>query len=182
MKKLFYLFFLLSITVQANIKEDMFNFYENKKYEKVCNLGFSNFNKFPRDQDFLMLYSFGCLHSDYIDRLTVPIGMLKYTKEARKNAAYFAAILLQKKLLYNALVDGYPLSSYKFPTTDYILSKIFDYYTALGEHNPRNFYLFDDHKNPKLTYKLYLNKTSKPYKMIIEEYYDNTLVKKHIYW
>ncbi|NPA66945.1 MAG: hypothetical protein GXO11_08700, partial [Epsilonproteobacteria bacterium] len=71
---------------------------------------------------------------------------------------------------------------YKLPTTDYILSKIFDYYTALGKHTPRNFYLFDDPDNPKLNYKLYLQKSSKPYKMIIEEYYDTTLVKKHIYW
>ncbi len=182
MKIIFYLLLLFSVSLSANIKKDMLNFYENKKYAKVCNLGFRHFNKYSKDQDFLMLYSFGCLHSDFIDRLTLPIGMLKYTKEARANAAYFAAILLQKKLLYNALIDNYQLSKYKLPTTDYILSKIFDYYVALGKHPPRDFYLFNDLKNPKLTYKLYLKKNSKPYKMIIEEYYDDTLIKKHTYW
>ena len=89
---------------------------------------------------------------------------------------------MQKKLLYHALVDGYELDRYKLPTTDYILSKIFDYYVALGKHESRNFYLFNDTGNPKISYKLYLVKDSVPYKMVIEEYYDNSLVKKHIYW
>jgi hypothetical protein len=181
MKKLI-LFILLASSLFSDIKEEMFNLYENEKYEDVCNIGFKNFTNNAKDEDFLSLYAFGCLHSDYIDRLTLPISMLKYSKEARANAAYFSVILMQKKLLYHALVDGYELNSYKFPSTDYILSKIFDYYTALGKHQQRNYYLFDDRANKKVSYKLYLAKDSVPYKIIIEEYYDKALVKKHIYW
>ena len=181
MRKLLLLLTLVTFSF-GSIKEDMFNLFENKRYEEVCNIGFSNFGRYTKDEDFLSLYAFGCLYADFIDRLSLPISLLKNSSESRENSAYFAVILMQKKLLYHALVDGYELGSYKFPSTEYILSKIFDYYTALGKHQPRNFYLFDDKTNPKITYKLYLVKDSKPYKMVIEEYYDNALVKKHIYW
>jgi hypothetical protein len=182
MKKIIFFLTFLSFILQADIKETMFSLFENKKYEKVCNIGFDNFKKYKRDEDFISLYAFSCLNSDYIDRLSLPISVLKYTKEARANSVYFSVILMQKKLLYHSLVDGYELYDLKLPTTDYILSKIFDYYVALGKHQRRNFYLFEDKKNPKMTYKLYLVKDRIPYKMVIEEYYENMLVKKHLYW
>ena len=182
MRKLIVTSLLFATFLFADVKEKMFNLYENERYEDVCNIGFGNFSRYAKDEDFLSLYAFGCLKSDFIDRLSLPISLLKYTKEARANSAYFSVILMQKKLLYHSLVDGYELSDYKLPTTDYILSKIFDYYVALGKHQPRNFYLFSDEGNPKITYKLYLVKESVPYKIVIEEYYDNALVKKHIYW
>ena len=182
MKKIVILLLFLTLSLFGDAKEQMFNLYENERYEDVCNIGFKNFGRYAKDEDFLSLYGFGCLKSDFIDRLSLPISLLKYTKEARANSAYFSVILMQKKLLYHALVDGYELAKYKLPTTDYILSKIFDYYVALGKHTQRNYYLFTDKSNPKLSYKLYLVKDSVPYKMVIEEYYDNSLVKKHTYW
>ncbi|SFV50073.1 FIG00470045: hypothetical protein [hydrothermal vent metagenome] len=182
MKKSIIILIFLTSTLFGDVKERMFNLYENERYEDVCNIGFKNFTRYAKDEDFISLYAFGCLKSDFIDRLSIPISILKYTKEARANAAYLSVILMQKKLLYHALVDGYELDKYKFPTTDYILSKIFDYYVALGKHESRNFYLFTDKTNNKLSYKLYLVKEKVPYKMVIEEYYDNSLVKKHIYW
>jgi hypothetical protein len=181
MRKIIFLI-IVPIFLFADVKNDMFNLYENGKYERVCNMGFSNFARYSKDEDFLSLYAFGCLKSDYIDRLSLPVSLLKFSKESRANAAYLSVILMQKKLLYHVLVDGYELGSYKFPTTDYILSKVFDYYTALGKHTSRNYYLFDDKSNSKVSYKLYLLKENVPYKIVIEEYYDNTLVKKHIYW
>jgi hypothetical protein len=174
--------FFLIFSLYGDIKEDMFNLFQNKKFEEVCNMGFANFGKYKQDEDFLSLYAFGCLESDYIDRLSLPMSLLKFSKEARANAAYFSVIFMQKKLLYRALIDNYELYNYKLPTTDYVLSKVFDYYVKLGKHEPRNFYLFDDKEIPEISYKLYLVKEQVPYKMVIEEYYDNILIKKHIYW
>ena len=182
MKKALFILPFLSLLLWADLKQNMLDLYENKRYEDVCNIGFNNLGKHSKDEDFLLLYAFGCLKSDFIDRLSLPIILLKYTKEARSNSAYFSIILMQKKLLYHALVDGYALDRYKLPTTNYILSKIFDYYASLGKHKSRGVYLFDDTTNPKLSYKLYLIKKSKPYKMVIEEYDENRLIKKHIYW
>lgn len=180
MKILLILF--ITITLYADIKQNMFNLYQNEKYEKVCSIGFDNFKKNKRDEEFVSLYAFACLNSDYIDRLAVPAALLKVSKEARANSAYFAVILMQKKLLYHALIDQYDLSEFNLPTTDYVLSRVFDLYAKLGKHEPRAFYLFEDPNDPKLTYKLYVSRDYKLDKIIIEEFYDTITIKRHVYW
>jgi hypothetical protein len=160
----------------------MFTLYQNKKYKDVCTMGFNNFYTNKKDENFLSMYAFACLYADYIDRLAVPITMLKFSQSARSNAAYFSVILMQKKLLYHALVDDYDISNLKFPTTDYILSKVFNLYSKIGKHAPRAFYLFEDPDDKKLTYKLYILKDEKLNKMIIEEFYDTITLERHIYW
>jgi len=176
------LFILLSLNLYAGVKQDMFNLYQNKKYEDVCSMGFDNFNRNVKDEEFVSLYAFACLHSDNIDRLATPIAILKFSKEARANSAYFSVILMQKKLLFHALNDNYDLSKLELPTTDYVLSKVFDLYSQLPQHQRRTFYLFEDPNDPKLSYKLYLMKDEKLSKMVIEEYYDTITIKRHVYW
>lgn len=171
-----------AISLHASIKQDMLNFYQNNKYENACNLGFKNFSRYKRDDEYLSIYAFSCLKADYIDRLALPIAMLKYSSDSRSNSAYFSVIFMQKKLLYHALLDNYDLSELNLPTTDYVLSKVFELYTQLGKHQKRALYLFDDMDNDKVSYKLYLKKDNKIPKMVIEEYYDNMFIKRHIYW
>jgi len=173
---------VLALNLYANTKQNMFNLYQNSKYEKVCQIGFDNFKKNKRDEEFVSLYAFSCLNSDYIDRLAVPTAVLKFSREARANSAYFSVILMQKKLLYHALVDNYDLSEFTLPTTDYVLSRVFDLYSKIGKHEPRAFYLFDDPNDSKLTYKLYLVREYKLNKIVIEEFYDTITIKRHVYW
>jgi len=172
----------ISLSLYADIKQNMFNLYQNKKYEKVCSIGFDNFRKYRKDEEFVSLYAFSCLYSDYIDRLAIPTAILKFSEESRANSAYFSVILMQKKLLYHALIDGYDLSSLNLPTTDYILSKVFDLYVKLGKHEKRAFYLFEDENDKKLTYKLYIQKDERLSKIVIEEFYDTITIKRHVYW
>ena len=141
--KIFLLLFL-SLSLYADAKQNMFNLYQNKKYEDVCNIGFNNFQYYRQDEEYISLYAFACLKSDYIDRLSIPTAMLKFSREARSNSAYFSVILMQKKLLYHALIDNYDISSLKLPTTDYVLSKVFDLYVKLDVKEQRSFYLFED--------------------------------------
>ncbi len=173
---------ILTISLYADAKQKMFDLYQNEKFKKVCNVGFNNFKYNTKDEEYISLYAFACLKSDYIDRLSVPIAMLKNSKEARANSAYFSVILMQKKILYHAVVDGYDISELNLPTTDYILSKVFDLYSKLGKHKARTFYLFENENDTKIIYKLYLSKNNNIVKMIIEEFYDNVVIKKHIYW
>jgi len=177
-----FLIILVSISLYANVKQKMFNLYQNNKYKDVCNIGFSNFKDYRDDEEYISLYAFACLNADFIDRLSIPTAMLKFSKESRSNSAYFSVILMQKKLLYHALIDNYDISGLKLPTTDYILSKIFDLYSKLHVKKQRAFYLFEDKKDPKLSYKLYLIKDEKLSKVVIEEYYDSVSIKQHIYW
>jgi hypothetical protein len=180
MKTILILF--LALNLYANVKQNMFNLYQNQKYEDACGIGFNNFYANKDDEEFVLLYSFACLNSDYIDRLAVPITMLKLSTESRSNAAYFSTILMQKKLLYHALIDDYDLSMFKFPTTQYVLSKVFDLYSKLGKHETRAFYLFEDPDDKKITYKVYIIKNQDLSKLIIEEFYDTISLKRHIYW
>jgi len=176
------LMLFLTLSLYADIKQNMFNLYQNEKFEDVCQLGFDNFKAHKQDEEFVSIYAFACLKSDYIDRLAVPIAVLKFSEESRANSAYFSVILMQKKLLYHALVDNYDLSEFKLPTTDYVLSRVFDLYSKLKKHEPRAFYLFEDPNDPKLTYKLYLSRDYKLDKIVIEEFYDTITIKRHVYW
>ncbi|WP_297439651.1 hypothetical protein [Sulfurimonas sp.] len=179
--KLILLFFLLT-SLHASTKQKMFKLYQNEEYDRACTLGFNYFTKNRKDEQFLSLYGFSCLKSDYINRLAQPVARLKFSQEARSNAAYFSVILMQKKLLYHSILDGYDLSSFTFPSTDYVLSKVFDLYAKLGKHDKKSFYIFKDPNDTKLMYKLYITKDYKINKMIIEEYYDTIKIKRHIYW
>lgn len=173
---------LLSSILYGDAKEDLFNLYKAKKYKQACDIGLKKFKYYKDDEEYISLYAFSCLKSDQIDRLATPIAKLKFSKEARVNASYFSILLMQKKLLYHAMVDDYDLKEFNFPTTDHILSKAFDHYSQLGKHEKKEFYLFDDEKNKKLTYKLYLQKDTRLDKIVIEEIYNSKIIKRHMYW
>jgi len=178
----FIIFFFLVINANAGIKQKMFQLYQNEQYAKACTMGYDYFKKYKKDENYVSLYAFSCIKSDYIDRLALPITALKFSKEARKNSAYFSTILMQKKLLYYSLVDGYNLSKFQLPSTDYVLSKVFDLYSKLKDHKKKEFYILKDPNDDKLIYKLFLIKKQNIKKMVIEEYYDTIKVKRHIYW
>ena len=173
---------LIFVSLFANVKQEMLHLFQNKKYKESCNLGYEHFKHNSQDDEFLSLYAFSCLHSDSIDRLAIVAALLKYSKEARENSTYFSIIFMQKKLLYNALVDEYELYELKLPTTEYVLSKVFDHYVKLGKHEKKSIYIFQDEQDNKLTYKLYLLKENQLSKMVIEEIYDTIILKRHIYW
>ena len=177
-----FILLILVVYLQADIKQNMFNLYQNKKYTDVCQIGFDNFGANSSDEEFISLYAFSCLYSDFIDRLAIPIAMLKYSKSARTNSAYFSVILMQKKMLYHALLDNYNISELNLPTTDYVLSKVFDLYSKIGKHSKRAFYLFTDPSDKKLTYKLYVEKDNNLNKIVIEESYNGVEIQRHIYW
>jgi len=174
--------FILITNIYANVTKDMFSLYQHKKFKEACRLGFKHFDTYKKDEAAVSLYGFSCLKADYIDRLAIPITALKYSKEARANAAYFSVILMQKKLLYHALIDTYDISKLKIPTTDYVLSKVFDLYTKRESKKKQPFYIFTDPADPKLSFKLYVVKDGYITKMIIEEFYDTMLKKRHLYW
>ena len=180
--KAFFTLLLLTAGLQADVKHDIFELYQEKQYQEACSKGLVNFHNYRRDDEYVALYAFSCLKADFIDRLAVPISVLKFSEEARANAAYFSVILMQKKLLYHAVVDGYDLSQVRLPTTDYVLSKVFDLYARDKNTEKRDVYVYRDPESPKVTYKLYTSQSGRVQKMVIEEYYDTIMTHRHIYW
>jgi len=182
MKRLTFLLFFSSLLLHADIKIDTYKLYQDAKYDEACQTGEKILDQYKNDEEFISLYAFSCLNADYIDSLSVPITLLKNSAEARANAAYFSVILMQKKLLLHALTDQYDLKPVKLPTTDYILSTVFDLYTKDSDQKERRRYNYIDPDDANKSYRLFVTKSGPSPKMIIEEYYDNIMTKRHIYW
>lgn len=181
MKSLLLFFFFLALT-HADIKVSLYHLYQDKQYEEACQEGLKVFNKYRQDEEFVSLYAFSCLNADQVDRLAVPITILKDSEESRSNAAYFSVILMQKKLLYHSLIDGYRLQELKLPKTSHVLSSVYELYAKSDTSRKRSHYTLVDENNDKITYKLYIQNSNKTKKMVIEEFYDTIMTHRHVYW
>ena len=182
MIRLLIILFLLHVTLIASPKNELYKLYQENNYKQACRLGMNNYPQYTRDEAFISLYAFSCLKADYIDRLAVPISALKYSKEARSNAAYFSIILMQKKLLYHALIDHYDISMLNLPTTEHVLSKVFNYYTKDTNNKESNIFYYTDTDDKRITYKLYIETHPHIKKMVIEVFHDKILSARHLYW
>jgi hypothetical protein len=176
------LLLLLFTLSSADIKVSLYHLYQDKQYEEACQEGLKVFNQYRQDEEFVSLYAFSCLNADQIDRLAIPISILSNSEEARSNAAYFSVILMQKKLLYHSLIDGYKLSELKLPKTSHILSTVYELYSKVDTSRKRSHYTLIDENNNKISYKLYIKSNNQENKMIIEEFYDTIMTHRHVYW
>ncbi len=169
--------------LHADTLEKLYELYTQKHYDKACHLGLKAFNRYKKNSKFLMLYGLSCLNADYIDRLSVPLTALRYTKAERANASYFATIILQKKLLYHALLDDVDISNLKLPKTDYVLSRVFDKYVKKEYKKIDGKYYFDSGDGTSKAFDvLYIEYGRGAPKMVIEERLDNLVLKTHKYW
>ncbi|WP_200764094.1 hypothetical protein [Nitrosophilus alvini] len=184
MKKFLFLIFAIFISGFAKkiTIKDVVDYYNKGYYQKACLEGNQIFNKIKKNEDLVTLYAFSCLKADYIDRLAVPIIALRKTKRARANAAYFSAILMQKKLLYHALLDNIDISGLKLPETDYILSKIFTMFTKKEYDKKNGIYVFKDPDDSEITYKMYIDQGRNHKKIVILKFKKDKLIKKYQYW
>jgi hypothetical protein len=178
MKKLL-LFFIFVCVANSYDLTQFYKDYKEKRYLDACKKGVNIFNEYKEDEDYLTVYSFACLKSDMIDRLAVPVTGLRKTKEARANASYFSAILLQKKLLYHAVVDGVDISGLKLPTTDFVLSRVFDMYSNKQYLEKEGTYTLNDDET---TYKMFVIDDDKFKKLIIQQLKNGNVVSTHTYF
>jgi len=102
MIKLLLLLFL-TLSLYANSKQDMLSLYKDSKFKESCDIGYEEGYKNKYDEEFMTIYASACLKSDYINRLSMPVSILRKTKESRANAAYFSIILMQKKQIHSYL-------------------------------------------------------------------------------
>ncbi|WP_457592783.1 hypothetical protein [Hydrogenimonas sp.] len=173
--------FFLTFAAASDL-ERLYGLYQDKKFKQACQLGLRMFDAHKKNSKFLMLYGLSCLKADYIDRLAVPLTGLRYSRSERANASYFATILLQKKLLYHALIDNVDISDLKLPKTDYVLSKVFDLFTQKRYKKIDDKFYFVSKEKPGFMYVLYIESDGNVKKMIIEERLDDHLIKLHRYW
>ncbi len=175
---------ILSITVFAFgvDKSDVYRAYKQKRYREACTLGAKIYLYNKKDNDFLTMFADACLKVDNINRMAFPAMLLIRDAAARSNSVYFLTILYQKKLLYKSLIDGFDVSSYKFPTTNYILSKIFVKYAKKDYKKFRDIYIFKDDTDINKKYEMSLIKDRGVFKIVLKTFINNSLQKTRIYW
>jgi len=153
--------------------------FKNKNYKSVCFDGYKLLRDNRNDEVFVNAVAYSCLKVDVIDLLSKPIVYLKKTQLARQNAAYYATILYQKKMLYHALIDGIDISGIRTPKTDYVLSIVFDKYVKDEYKKAGNVYIIE---NKDSIYKVSVIQDTRYKKIKIEHFKDQKLQKIYYYW
>lgn len=181
MNKFFILLMYLSTTaLQADITKKLYNLYQSGAYEESCAIGRNFFTKMQHDENFVSIYAFSCLKSDQIDRLNGPIMALSQTQESRANSSYFAMLVMQKKLLMQALYDNKEFNALNFPSSSHLLSKIFRFYCK-DPQRETSIKTYVDPSNTRIIYKLYATESNERKTLAIDEFYDNILTMHHVY-
>jgi len=174
----FLIFF--SYNLSADVNQKLFDLYQKGMYAEACTYGYTYFARNEHNEPFISLIGFSCLKSDQIDRLSPVMAALSQTPDARANSAYFALIVMQKKLLMQALYDNKPIHNLNFPTSGHLLSKVFDLYIKTPKHNDI-IKEYQDPINPRQNFKLYTTQVNGKKSVAIDEYYDKILTLHHVY-
>ena len=181
MKIILFILVTTSLLFSSNLSK-LYKMYEKQEYTKACDYALKYYNKNKKDEKYVTLYGLSCLETDNIQRIATPIIQLEKTKSARANASYFSTILLQKQLLRQALFDGKQIDDLHLPTTNFILSKIFNLFVNKEYVLKDGIYKFEDKENKEKTYKLYIDDSSKNKKyMMIDVYKDEKFIKRYSY-
>jgi len=181
-RKTILILILLASFLHAQSRDALMKLYDDGHYRKACIMAGSLYEKYKNDEEFLNVFAHSCIEVDMINRTILPIIKLHKTPEARENAAYFATILYQKKLLYHALIDDVDISYVNLPKTQYILSIIFNKFVS-GDYEYKNgAYWFNDDGNSELSYKLSAETHQKTEKLFLRTYKDGKITKVRTYW
>ena len=180
MKAPLFILFPLICTLHADVSQKLFDLYQKGLYANGCDYGYKFFAQNTQNESFVSLLGFSCLKADQIDRLAPVISALQETRDGRANSTYFALLLMQKKLLMQALYDNKPLTNLTFPASSHLLSKVFDFYLK----NPKAADMikeYPDPQNPRQSYRLYTTEINGKKSIAIDEYYDKILSLHHVY-
>ncbi len=180
MRKILLITFILINSLCADTPTQMYQLYQKGEYAASCNLGLQHFKEFESNEAYVSIYAFSCLKADQIDRLNTPLMILSQSREARANASYFSMLIMQKKLLMQALYDNHTLQSLKFPTSQHLLSKTFAMYCN-NPQSENSIKEYNDPTNTRITYKLYSTQLNGRKTIAIDEYYDKILTLHHVY-
>ncbi len=119
---LFVIAIFYSFAFSKYTNNDILVDYQKGNYKRVCRNSVRNRMNAIKDEKVLSIVGDACLRVDYINPLGWIINRLYSKPEYRKNASYFATILLQKKLIYQFMHDNIDISNMRLPRTSYVLS------------------------------------------------------------
>ena len=171
------LFFICLQTIYAYSHKELLNDYEAKNYEKVCSQGGTLLFNNEKNENILIAIGDACAKVDAINPLGNVVKNLVSTDAYRESGSYFATLILQKKLIYQFMLDHINLKELRLPRTEHLLSRVFE---ELAKGN----YTKVDHKvsiiTPSVTYILWLSE-DEPKKVYIDELKHGKLIDRHWY-
>lgn len=107
--------------------EDIKRDYSEARYKDVCTKSAQKYkNNLIKDENILSIIGDACAKVDFINPLGYIVRGLVSTPEFRENGSYFATLILQKKLIYQFMVDGIDLKELRLPRTPHVLSIVFE--------------------------------------------------------
>jgi len=180
MQKIILITILSFLSLEARSINSLVKSFQNRDFKIVCQDGMRKFKNGNKDENFLGMVGVACAEIDYINPLADLQKALKVTKAGRNNASYFATLILQKKFLYQFMLDGIDLGYLRVPDTDHILSVVFrklvlKEYQIVSE-SPQILEM----KYKDKTIKLYVVNT-KPKKVMVDILKNNRKIKTHWY-
>ena len=181
-KKLFIAFSIIAINAYAIPLETIREWYAQGAYDKVCSHETTAIYEVHTDnEEFVNMYGHACVETDMISRTVNPINKLVRSPETRANAAYFATVLYQKKLLYHALIDNVDISYVRLPSTPHVLSIIFDKYVTNDFDKNGDTYVFTESET--LSHRVQVRRGNDGvYRVVVQTYKEGKLTKTRSYW
>jgi hypothetical protein len=172
---------MISTSLFSSNLSTLYKLYEKQEYDKACDYAHKYYYKKRNksSENYLTFYGLSCLETNNISRVAIPMTALTQTEDARANASYFGTILLQKQLLFQALIDKKSLGDLHLPTTNFILSKLFTLFIEKKYIIEDEVYTF---KDSDFLYHLYIKKGKKNRQyMVIDIYKEEKFTKRYQY-
>ncbi len=165
---------------QAEIAEKLVSQYKAGKYRSVCNKGMSAYYSGKRDEHLLALTGMACAKIDSINILGSLQRHLVNSPAMRNSATYFSTLLLQKRLIYQFMLDDINITNLQLPKNEHILSTVFEH-LSLGDFKR----LGGETKMIKITEGekiIFLSiSDDKPVRVLVDEYKGASLLQRHWY-
>ena len=160
--------------------KDLVYDFGKKNYKKVCKEGLKKYYGGKEDEMFVAMVGLSCAEVDNINPLGFLQKKLVQSLSARETASYFSSLVLQKRLLYQFMIDDIDMSNLSLPLSEHILSKIFEKIS----HNEYEIII----NSPKMIKIELESKTlmisisdDEVIKILVDEYVDGDLKIRHWY-
>ncbi|MDF1882094.1 hypothetical protein JHD50_12425 [Sulfurimonas sp. MAG313] len=92
----------------------------------MCDKGSYVYYAGYKDENFVSLIGIACAKVDRINILGMFQRSLVKSEASRENSSYFSTLILQKRLIYQFMIDNLNLSHLKLPSSRHLLSRVFD--------------------------------------------------------
>jgi hypothetical protein len=164
----------------AQPTDNVIKLYQQQRYEAACLEGARIVRDYKNSETFVNTYALACLKSDYIDFAAIGGVYLRGSQGSRQNASYILTVVLQKKLLTQALADNIDLSSIRLPETPHILSKVFSAYASGNYVKDGTVMVINLGGNQSAT----LDSLTEGghFKVRIRQYENDRMTGEHLYW